>query len=336
MVLELLFSRRNGWFSTTPIAYAGVLGLFCLPRRSRMIALGLLVAVAIQIYLNSTILDWWGSSSFGQRRLCNVTLPLVVGLAALLWRIGQLLVRVRIPRVVVHVLAVLLLAPFVVVNYNHLRSLKAGKGAESELDADCCLNIPRPVRNPVRRFVERVGNPFAVPANAIFALRHDVPLTRWDQIVGIYPMTPGIGDVRGDNLWLQRGVWRLGSPNLRPFMVSGWSAPFTNERLYRVTIAREATALVPNLMPYGQRVSLWLAPLGASHARVKWNGRVVADVQLTIGWQRISFDLPHIELHTNELTIESDLAPAPYRAGYPALVVPVGVAVSDVELEFLR
>jgi len=28
MILEVLFSARNGWFSTTPLAYAGVLGLF--------------------------------------------------------------------------------------------------------------------------------------------------------------------------------------------------------------------------------------------------------------------------------------------------------------------
>lgn len=57
MVMELLFSRRNGWFSTTPIAYAGVIGLFCLPRRSRVVAAGLFAAVAMQVDLNSTILD---------------------------------------------------------------------------------------------------------------------------------------------------------------------------------------------------------------------------------------------------------------------------------------
>ncbi|MEJ7600432.1 MAG: hypothetical protein WKG01_21165 [Kofleriaceae bacterium] len=93
MIPELLFASRNGWFSTTPIAYAAVLGLLLVPKRARLAAGGLLAAVAIQVYLNSTILDWWGSAGFGQRRMCNVTLPLVVGLAALIWRCGRLAAR---------------------------------------------------------------------------------------------------------------------------------------------------------------------------------------------------------------------------------------------------
>ena len=58
----------------------------------------------VQVYLNSTIFDWWGGAAFGQRRLCSVTLPLVVGLAALLWRGGPARARARAgPRAAWHV-----------------------------------------------------------------------------------------------------------------------------------------------------------------------------------------------------------------------------------------
>jgi hypothetical protein len=338
MVMELLFSRRSGWFATTPIAYAGVLGLFCLPRRSRLIAVGLFSAIAIQVYLNSTILDWWGSSSFGQRRLCNVTLPIVVGLAALIWRIARLVTRYwRVPHWLLHAVVIVTLGPCVATNYVHLSELKGGKGADSELLLTCCGNVPKPLRSTAQHIFDRVGNPFTFPANLIFALRHDVPIQRWDQTIGEYPMMPGMSDVRGDLLWQQRGIWRLGSPNRKPFLVSGWSAPFVfKDRLYRITTARSATALVPNLMPYGQRIHLWLAPAGATQVRVRWNGDLIVDVPLPPGWSRISFVLPDIALHTNELTIESDLAPARPVAGWANLMVPVGVAVSDLEFEFLR
>ena len=92
--------------------------------------------------------------------------------------------------------------------------------------------------------------------------------------------------------------------------------------------------LVPNLMPYGQRLTLWLAPAGAHHATVRWNGAVVADVELA-GWTPVAFDLPDIALHTNELAIEA--APASFTPpSGPAPEGPVGVAVGDLELEFLR
>jgi hypothetical protein len=92
--------------------------------------------------------------------------------------------------------------------------------------------------------------------------------------------------------------------------------------------------LVPNLMPYGQRLTLWLAPAGAHHATVRWNGAVVADAELA-GWTAVRFELPDIALHTNELAIEA--APGPFApASGPAPDGPVGVAVGDLEVELLR
>jgi hypothetical protein len=67
---------------------------------------------------------------------------------------------------------------------------------------------------------------------------------------------------------------------------------------------------------------------------VRWNGAVVADLELT-GWTPVRFDLPDIALHTNELTIEA--VPAGFAP--PSGPVPdgaVGVAVGDLELAFLR
>ena len=333
MITELLFSHRNGWFSTTPLAYAGVIGLFALPRRARLVAIGLIAAVALQVYLNSTILDWWSSSSFGQRRLCSVTLPIVVGLAALIWRAGQLVAR--LPRWLPHIVLVLVLAAFVATNLVHVGRLSGGRGAESELDFDCCTNVPPPLTKPARAIYRAVGNPFEFPANAIFAMRHGVPIQRWDQTVGNYPIAPGLAEVRGARLYMLRGTWRVGAPGIWPFLVDGWSIPLIASRPFRFTLARSATVLVPNLMPYGQRIGIWLAPAGTAHVRVLWNGRLVAESDLRAGWSKVGFDLPAIELHTNELTIEATPAPMRVTPEMPNLFVPVGVAVSDVDIEML-
>jgi hypothetical protein len=136
-----------------------------------------------------------------------------------------------------------------------------------------------------------------------------------------------------DELWKQRGVWRIGSPGIEPYLVRGWSRSVQADRALRWTTAASAVVLVPNLMPYGQRLTLWLAPAGARHAMVRWNGEIVADLPLD-GWTPVRFDLPDIALHTNELAVEATPAAFAPPSG-PGPDGPVGVAVGDLELEFL-
>ena len=338
MIGEVLFSARNGWFSTTPIAYAAVVGLLLLPRRVWLVGVGLILAIVVQIYLNSVIFDWWGGAAFGQRRMCNVTLPLVLGLACLIWRCGQL--ARRLPPAARHGVAIAILAPLVAWNLGRVSELRAGVAATEGLVPTCCDRVPRPVRGAARWVYHRIGNPFELPASAWFAWRHGVPLDRWDTTVGNYPLIPPLDSLIDDSLWASRGAWHIGSGG-DPYLVRGWSPVVRADRPLRWTTGAAATVLVPNLMPYGQRLTLWLAPGGAHHATVRWNGEVVASVDLT-GWTPVRFDLPDIAIHTNELTIEA--TPGPLISGGPGGTPsaapppagPVGVAVGDLELGFLR
>jgi hypothetical protein len=331
MLGELLFSPRNGWFSTTPVAYAGVIGLCALPRRARLVAAGLVAAVAIQVYLNSTILDWWGSAAFGQRRMCNVTLPLVVGLAALVGRAGQL--AGRLPVWARHAIAGAVLGPAVAWNLMRVGALRGGVPAPDALLPACCERVPRALQPAFAWVYRGIGDPFELPASAWFAWRHGVPLDRWDRTAGNYPLVPALDSLLDDSLWSQRGAWRIGS-GLDPYLVGGFSPVVRGSRALRWTTAPTATALVPNLVPYGQRLTLWLAPAGAHHATVRWNGAIVADVELA-DWTPVGFELPDIALHTNELAI--DAVPGPYApATGPAPDRPVGVAVGDLEVELMR
>lgn len=335
MIAELLFSPRNGWFSSHPLAYLATLGLVLAPRRARLVAIGLALFVVLQIYLNSTVFDWWASASFGQRRMCNATLPLVFGLAALIWRVGTLTARIRrVPAALWHAVAVLALAPFVAWNLARAIALRGGKPAPSALSPSCCDNIPPPLRGVMSAVYQTIGNPFQFPANAIFAAEHGVDLQRWDQVVGNYPFVPRWNALTEEERPRHRGVLRIASPQSEPLIVSGFSQPVTAARAFRWTTQTQATVLVPNLLPSGQRLSLWLAPGFATRVTVMWNGSSVATADLE-GWTRVSFDLPDIGVHTNELTITASLgAPAP-RDGWPATTTPVGVAVGDLEFAFL-
>jgi hypothetical protein len=339
MILELLYSARNGWFTSTPLAYAGTLGLLFAPRRQRTIALGLFLALAVQVYLASTIIDWWGSASFGQRRLCNVTLPLVFGLACLLARGAALATRMapRLPRAARHACVCVLLAPFCAWNIGRAFELRGGESADSEIEP-CCERISQPLRAVAYAIYDRIGNPFEFPANAYFALRYGGSLTRWDRAVGDYPLVPPFGAFRDDDIWSSRGQWTIGDDSAMPYLLAGWSPAFRAERVARWTVTASARILVPNLMPYSQHVVVWLAPGGSHDVALRWDGELVARATLHDGWQAVTFDLDTPSVGEHVLAIEAPpaLLVAPLPHGWPPVTGPTGVAASSIDLSFIR
>lgn len=338
MILELLFASRNGWFSTHPLAYAGALGLIVLavrgPRvhaQARLIALGLLAALVVQVYLNAIIIDWWAQASFGQRRLCSMTLPLVVGLAAWL-EVGVAVVRRRRAGPVLgHAAAVVGLGWFVWWNLTAVWPLHGGRPAMF-VAGPCCPRVSGPLRDVGVAVYRRVGNPFAFPANALFALRHGVGLDRWDRVVGDYPWVPPL-DYTPASLRGQSERWRIGSGRKDPYMVRGFGPGLSVRGGVRWTVAREATALVPNLIPEPLEVALWVKPnlprgVMTKTVRVRWNGRVVAEKAVT-GETELTWRIRG-DVGLSRLEVEAPIDPASDDALAWGAIGPVGVALGEL------
>ena len=320
MILELLFSARNGWITSTPVIYLALAGYACMPRRARLVAIGLALAIASQIYLNATIMDWWSMASFGQRRLCSVTMPLVVGLAALLWRCA----RLRVARSLKHAIAIVVLAPLIAWNLWRVSQHSAGKPATSNLEPTCCEHVPDALKPVASWIYDRVGNPFELPASAWFALRHGVDLRRWDEAVGNYPLMPSARSLQDHSWPFERGEWAIGYPQAEPYLVGAWSdVQLAGDRPLRWTLAPRVRVLVPNLMPMGQLYTLWVAPAGAREVTIAWDGDVLSRTQLHDGWNAIMWQAPDPFVGEHELTIETP-------------VLGPGVAVTRLDVEFLK
>lgn len=336
MILELLYGPRNGWFSSTPVAYLGVIGLGCLPRRARLVAVGLVAAVAVEVYLCSTIQDYWGMNAYGQRRMCSMTLPIVVGLAALLWRGGRLAARVRLPRAVAHGLALVVLAPMVAWNLWRVSKLSGGKAAPDGGEPACCGKVPMPVRGLAQAIYDRIGDPFEFPANLWFAIRHRVDLRRWDLAVGNYALIPPAASLVDGTLRYQHGSWRLGYPGSEPYLIAGeWSAVYEHDWPYRWTMSPTVRALVPNLVPLDQLVTISLAPGGARDVIVRWDGDVIASPALAAGWNTIQFRVDRMAVGEHELELEAVPAPLPAELEWPHPRAPVGVAISRLDFQLV-
>lgn len=89
------FSTQHGLFVWTPVLALAVMGLVVLARRAPRAGIALLVAFAGAYYMVASYELWHGSSSFGNRYFVSLTPLFVIGLAALLERLGALLASLR-------------------------------------------------------------------------------------------------------------------------------------------------------------------------------------------------------------------------------------------------
>ena len=97
VVVDLLFSARHGLFTWTPLYLLAVLGFLGWLRRDRTLAALFGLAFVLVVLVNGALQDWWGSESFGQRRLLCLTPLFALGLAqALLWARRRPLVPVAL------------------------------------------------------------------------------------------------------------------------------------------------------------------------------------------------------------------------------------------------
>ena len=78
---ELLFTARHGLFTWTPIVALAVIGWLVGLKRDWRLAALTCFSFAMAVYVNSLMQDWWGASSFGQRRLLGFTVLFAFGLA---------------------------------------------------------------------------------------------------------------------------------------------------------------------------------------------------------------------------------------------------------------
>ncbi len=82
-VAQVLFSTRHGLFLWTPAILVATVGLWWLYRRDRVVGGAALVTLAVAVYVNAAVSDWWAGEAFGARRFISYTPLFALGLAAL-------------------------------------------------------------------------------------------------------------------------------------------------------------------------------------------------------------------------------------------------------------
>jgi hypothetical protein len=162
-VVDILWSARNGLFSTAPVLYLAALGLVVFALRSPSAGLPMVAAALVMIYFNACIQDWWGSAGFGGRRFDGLIPVFALGLAAFIDAAAGIVRRHATAAITVA------LAAAAVWNLALMGAAQAGAVRIGET-----VPFDRAWASQARVVHDWFGNPFTYPASLVFALRNGV------------------------------------------------------------------------------------------------------------------------------------------------------------------
>ena len=317
-LVDILWSARNGLFSTAPILYLAAIGLVILAFARPAIGVPMLAAIAVMTYLNASIQDWWGSAGFGGRRF-DGTIPLFcVGLAAFGERAVAFTGR--------HTFAAVTAAAGVLVVWNLTLIGAAQRGT---IRIGETLSFDRAWAAQAAVAHSWIGNPFTYPASLVFALRNGVAPARYDllstnRFIGDPRQPYARIDLGGDDEWL---------------VDEGWHAPEREGQTTFRWAATPATVLVPLDHAATLRLQIRVHAFAFAGAppqslTVIVNGQPAAALAVPTDWQTLECDVAVERWHAgvNTLTLEFAWARRPVDVGAGGDTRPLAAAVDYIRL----
>jgi hypothetical protein len=321
-LVDILWSARNGLFSTAPALYAGVIGLLLFARSSPSIGIPALLAIVLMTWFNASIQDWWGSAGFGGRRFDGIIPLLAIGTAYLL--ASSIAVVTRFPGAVVSAAA----AAIVVWNLTLMSAAQAGILGLGE-----AVSFGDTMAAQARAFHGWFGNPFTYPVSLLYALRNGVTPGRYDLLSANRflgdPLQPyGRIDVGGGDEWL---------------LEDGWHQP---ER-EGATSFRWTTATAVTLLPLDRaeplRVQVRLHAFGFPGAApqsltLDVNGRPRGTVTVEPGWHTVDIDVPKADWRAgvNRVALRFAWEQQPARVGLGGDERRLAAAVDSIRVAVLE
>jgi len=287
-VLNVLFSPWHGLFTWTPVYLVAVLGWLALLRRDpnphvrgaasaeneprpnpQRLALVTFGVFAAAVVLNAAMGDWWGSESFGQRRLLGLTPLFALGLAE---AVALALRRPLVPVVALAAAAVLWNQQLAAV-YN--AELAGPRGGAIHLD----------------RLLAAQGEMF------------DRQLARWEGRLPRRVWVMLYDHLRG--VWLDEGTRSLGGrielggeepPDLEPVLAHNWARPEAEGDVgFRRAKGRGARLRVPIRSLSDLTVVVRLrsdVPDEPQRVTLEVNGQSAGDAPVGAEWSELRFPVP--------------------------------------------
>lgn len=185
-IIATLFGTRAGIFPWMPIFYCVLPGLFLGRKPLGGLAGRLGLLFAVELWVNASAWDHWGSWAYGPRRFTDATVTFATGVAGLWWWAAQ---RGEKKASLLPARIVAALVGFFV-GYNVLlaelvRQQKIKSSGAYAYAASDWIGFAKGPKWLAKVF-DTVGYPFVQPAGWIYSLVYKVPVKTFEALVGTY------------------------------------------------------------------------------------------------------------------------------------------------------
>lgn len=313
----VLFASTGGLLTWTPLLYLGVIGLLegTFSRRKgnaphRPLAIALLVAFALTVYINGAVWDYWGSMGYSNRRFTEMSVPLGFGMALVLASVFRY--AEREPRRLAGAMLGLVVTAFSVWNIAAMTGVGSGRIANWR-EARSDLIWEQIFHELAHGTYEAVGNPAAWPASLPFALRFDAHPMRYDAMRGM-SLYYAEYETRAPRVGETTAIF-AGGPLHALYATDGFSAEpetLAGRRGLRVD-GEHARLLIPLFLSEVGGVSLRYRRTqpGEGSVRVTWNGTDLGEQPLTAAWNPTWFRIPEGVARTGVNEVELHVSGGP-------------------------
>lgn len=252
--LGVLFSPRGGLFTWSPILYLSVIGLFAFRRLGWRTALGFWSVIILLYVTNARVPDWWGGSSFGNRRFCTILPAMAVGLAIFADKAAALFRR-----------RPLIAVAFPIALLSIWNVLIASGHREHAWEWNEPVSFPQMAHVAIDQVERTMGSPFALPGAIIESLRSGSSIADYDAAIFRRPYSTL--------------VLRLGDGDI-PFLRDGWSLPKgTGDGQYRST--HDGSLRIPLQRAVDYVVGVNARNIQNQSLHIEVNGVLVTECTLT-------------------------------------------------------
>jgi hypothetical protein len=327
-LVDILWSARNGLFSTTPMLYLAAIGLAGFAIARPAIGLPAIAVTAVMIYFNACIQDWWGSAGFGGRRFDGVIPIFCLGLAAFVDYAATVIRR--------HATAAIT-AFLVLIAVWNLALMGAAQAGAVRIGETLSFNRAWAAQADV---VHRwFGNPFTYPASLAFAMRNGVSPADYDLLSTNRflsdPLRPyGSVDVGVEDDWLLGEGWH--APEREGPVTFRWAASPATVRipLDHAAPLRVQARLHAFAFPGAPPQTLTISVNGAAGDIPAKPGQLCGPLAVTNDWQTIecTLDEGSWRAGVNTVTLQFGYSQRPVDVGVGGDPRPLAAAVDWIRV----